>query len=70
MFFRIVAIIMGVAPIGAFGAMAYTIGHVRHAALLPLGRLMLDVYLTMALFIFVVLNLILRVLRVLASGST
>jgi aerobic C4-dicarboxylate transport protein len=59
-FFRIVAIIMKVAPIGAFGAMAYTIGAFGVAALLPLGRLMLDVYLTMALFIFIVLNLILR----------
>ncbi len=59
-FFRIVAIIMKVAPIGAFGAMAFTIGTFGLAALLPLGRLMLDVYVTMALFIFVVLNLILR----------
>ena len=59
-FFRIVAIIMKVAPIGAFGAMAYTIGTFGLAALLPLGRLMLDVYITMALFIFIVLNLILR----------
>ncbi len=59
-FFRIVAIIMKVAPIGAFGAMAFTIGTFGLAALLPLGRLMLDVYLTMALFIFIVLNLILR----------
>jgi len=59
-FFRIVAIVMKVAPIGAFGAMAFTIGTFGLAALLPLGRLMLDVYLTMGLFIFIVLNLILR----------
>jgi len=59
-FFRIVGIVMVVAPIGAFGAMAYTIGAFGIGALLPLGRLMLSVYLTMALFIFVVLNLILR----------
>ena len=58
--FRIVAIVMKVAPIGAFGAMAYTIGTFGVKSLLPLGRLMLDVYLTMALFIFIVLNLILR----------
>jgi aerobic C4-dicarboxylate transport protein len=58
--FRIVALVMKVAPIGAFGAMAYTIGAFGVRALLPLGRLMLDVYVTMALFIFVVLNLILR----------
>jgi aerobic C4-dicarboxylate transport protein len=60
-FFKIVSIIMVVAPIGAFGAMAYTIGNFGLATLLPLGRLMADVYLTMALFIFVVLNLIARV---------
>ena len=59
-FFRIVAIVMIVAPIGAFGAMAYTVGAFGVRALLPLGRLMLDVYTTMFLFIFVVLNLILR----------
>jgi aerobic C4-dicarboxylate transport protein len=59
-FFKIVAIVMLVAPLGAFGAMAYTVGAFGLAALLPLGRLMLCVYLTMAVFIFVVLNLILR----------
>ncbi len=59
-FFKIVAIVMKVAPIGAFGAMAYTIGAFGLKTLLPLGRLMLDVYLTMAVFIFVVLGLICR----------
>ena len=59
-FFKIVAIVMKVAPIGAFGAMAYTIGAFGVKSLLPLGRLMLDVYLTMFLFIFIVINLILR----------
>lgn len=59
-FFRIVSIVMKVAPIGAFGAMAYTIGTFGLKTLLPLGRLMLDVYLTMAVFIFVVLGLICR----------
>jgi len=59
-FFRIVAIVMIVAPIGAFGAMAYTIGAFGLSALIPLGRLMLGVYTTMALFIFIVLNAILR----------
>ncbi len=56
--FRLVAIIMRVAPIGAFGAMAYTVGHFGLRALMPLGTLMLSVYLTMALFIFGVLNAI------------
>jgi aerobic C4-dicarboxylate transport protein len=59
-FFRLVAIVMKVAPLGAFGAMAYTVGTFGVRSLLPLGRLMLDVYVTMALFIFVVLYLILR----------
>jgi len=59
-FFRIVAIVMKVAPIGAFGAMAFTVGNFGLRTLWPLARLMLDVYLTMFLFIFVVLNLIAR----------
>ena len=59
-FFRIVAIVMVVAPIGAFGAMAYTVGNFGLRTLLPLGRLMLDVYLTMAIFVFVVLGGIAR----------
>jgi aerobic C4-dicarboxylate transport protein len=59
-FFKIVGIVMLTAPIGAFGAMAYTIGAFGLSALLPLGRLMLCVYMTMLIFIFVVLNLILR----------
>jgi aerobic C4-dicarboxylate transport protein len=52
---------MYVAPIGAFGAMAFTIGTFGLRTLLPLGRLMLDVYLTMAIFIFVVLGIICRI---------
>ena len=59
-FFKIVSIVMKVAPIGAFGAMAFTVGAFGLKTLLPLGRLMLDVYLTMAVFIFVVLGLICR----------
>ena len=51
---------MKVAPIGAFGAMAYTVGAFGLKTLLPLGRLMLDVYLTMAVFVFVVLGAICR----------
>jgi aerobic C4-dicarboxylate transport protein len=59
-FFKIVAIVMRTAPIGAFGAMAFTVGTFGLGSLLTLGRLMLCVYLTMAVFIFVVLNLIAR----------
>ena len=58
--FQMVHMIMRLAPFGAFGAMAYTVGNFGLRTLLPLGRLMLDVYLTMFLFIFVVLNLIAR----------
>jgi len=54
-FFRVVSLVMVVAPVGAFGAMAYTVGAFGLKTLLPLGRLMLDVYATMAVFIFVVL---------------
>ncbi len=59
-FFAIVELIMKVAPLGAFGAMAYTIGTFGLQTLLPLGRLMFDVYLTMFLFIFIVMNAVLR----------
>jgi len=59
-FFQLVSIIMKVAPLGALGAMAYTVGTFGLRTLLPLGKLMFAVYLTMALFIFVVLNLIMR----------
>jgi aerobic C4-dicarboxylate transport protein len=59
-FFKIVSIIMKIAPLGALGAMAYTVGNFGLKTLIPLGRLMMDVYLTMAIFIFVVLNLICR----------
>jgi len=50
-----VGLVMLAAPIGAFGAMAYTIGAFGLEALLPLARLLLDVYVTMALFVGVVL---------------
>ncbi|GAA4497438.1 dicarboxylate/amino acid:cation symporter [Hymenobacter ginsengisoli] len=58
--FGVLSLVMKLAPIGAFGGMAFTIGKYGLATLLPLGKLMLVVYLTMFLFIFVVLNLILR----------
>ena len=60
-FFRITAMIMVVAPFGAFGAMAFTVGNFGVKALLPLGRLMLDVYLTMLVFVFVVLGIVCRI---------
>jgi aerobic C4-dicarboxylate transport protein len=58
--FRMMGYIMKVAPIGAFAGMAYTVGKYGFASLVPLGKLMICVYVTMILFVFVVLNLILR----------
>jgi aerobic C4-dicarboxylate transport protein len=58
--FGVVGIIMKAAPIGAFGAMAFTIGKFGLASLLPLARLMGSFYLTCFLFIVVVLGLIAR----------
>lgn len=59
-FFKIIGYIMRAAPIGAFGAIAYTIGHFGLASMQPLAKLMLSVYLTMFIFVFVVLNIISR----------
>ncbi|MBK9928532.1 MAG: cation:dicarboxylase symporter family transporter [Saprospiraceae bacterium] len=56
--------VMLFAPIGAFGGMAYTIGKYGIHALLPLGKLMLTVYCTMVLFIFMVLRYILKYYQV------
>jgi aerobic C4-dicarboxylate transport protein len=57
-FFKIIGYVMRAAPIGAFGAIGYTIGHFGLTSLLPLAKLMLSVYITMFIFIFVVLNII------------
>lgn len=57
-FFNIMKIVMKVAPIGAFGGMAFTISKYGLKTLQPLALLMGSVYLTMFLFIFVVLNII------------
>jgi aerobic C4-dicarboxylate transport protein len=56
--FVIVNIIMKVAPIGAFGAMAFTIGKFGLGSLTKLGMLMGSFYLTCLLFIFIVLGAI------------
>jgi aerobic C4-dicarboxylate transport protein len=58
--FAIIHLIMKLAPIGAFGAMAFTIGKFGLGSLQSLGGLMLSFYLTCLLFIFGVLGLILR----------
>lgn len=58
--FNMMKFVMKLAPLGAFGGIAFTVGTYGLEALLPMGKLMLAVYLTMALFIFVVLNLVCR----------
>jgi aerobic C4-dicarboxylate transport protein len=59
--FGVIAIVMKAAPIGAFGAMAYTIGKFGPAALGNLVGLIAVFYMTAALFVFGVLGLIARV---------
>jgi len=59
--FRIVGFIMKVAPIGAFGAMAFTIGKYGVGSLLSLGQLMATFYATCLIFVFGVLGVIARV---------
>lgn len=56
--FNIVGIIMKVAPLGAFGAMAFTIGKYGVGSLASLGKLMGTFYLTCLVFIFVILGTI------------
>jgi aerobic C4-dicarboxylate transport protein len=58
--FIVVGFIMRLAPIGAFGAMAFTIGKYGVASLVPLAKLMGSFYLTCLLFILVVLGTIAR----------
>ena len=54
--FDVVALIMRLAPIGAFGAMAFTVGRYGVGTLLSLGKLMAGVYATCLFFIFIVLG--------------
>ncbi|MEB0163896.1 cation:dicarboxylase symporter family transporter, partial [Glaciimonas sp. CA11.2] len=58
--FGIVGLIMKVAPIGAFGAMAFTIGKYGIGSLLSLGKLMGLFYATCLIFVFVVLGTVAR----------
>ena len=58
--FRMVALVMRAAPIGAFGAMAFTIGKYGIGTLVSLGTLVATFYLTSALFVLVVLGAIAR----------
>ena len=56
--FKLVALVMEFAPLGAFGAMAFTVGHSGVAVLLKLLNLLLCVYATSFAFVFVVLGAI------------
>lgn len=56
--------VMYLAPLGAFGGMAYTVGKFGLHTLIPLGKLMITFYITMFLFIFVVLGSILRYYKI------
>jgi aerobic C4-dicarboxylate transport protein len=58
--FRILAMVMWVAPIGAFGAIAAVVGETGLDALKSLGVLMLGFYITCAVFVFGILGLLLR----------
>jgi aerobic C4-dicarboxylate transport protein len=60
--FVMVGMIMRLAPIGAFGAMAFTVGRYGVGSLLSLGKLMAGVYLTCLLFVIIVLGSILRLI--------
>ena len=56
--FDVVGLVMRLAPIGAFGAMAFTVGRYGIGSLLSLGKLMAGFYTTCLLFVFVVLGTI------------
>ena len=57
-FFGVVSIVMRAAPLGAFGAMAFTIGRYGIVTLISLGQLMASFYLTCVLFVVVVLGIV------------
>ncbi len=56
--------VMYLAPLGAFGGMAYAVGKFGLHTLIPLGKLMITFYITMFLFIFIVLGSILRYYKI------
>jgi aerobic C4-dicarboxylate transport protein len=62
--FKALHLVMYVAPIGAFGGMAYTVGKFGPSTLVSLAKLMGAIYLTMAIFIFGVLGAILWMYRI------
>jgi aerobic C4-dicarboxylate transport protein len=67
--FRVLAMIMWAAPIGAFGAIAAVVGATGADALVSLARIMIAFYLTCAVFIFFVLGTLLRMVAGLSIFS-
>jgi aerobic C4-dicarboxylate transport protein len=59
-FFAIVGIVMRLAPLGAFGAMAFTVGKFGVGTLANLGKVVATFYMTSLLFVFVVLGIVAR----------
>jgi aerobic C4-dicarboxylate transport protein len=59
--FAIVGMIMRVAPLAAFGAIAFTVGKYGFSSMISLGKLMVSMYVTCVLFVFVVLGAIARI---------
>jgi aerobic C4-dicarboxylate transport protein len=68
--FRVLAMVMWVAPIGAFGAIAAVVGATGVDALKSLGVLMLGFYVTCALFVIVVLRYLAREFLLIVSSSS
>ncbi len=62
--YKLLKYVMYLAPLGAFGGIAFAVGKFGLQSLLPLGKLMFCVYLTMFLFIFLVLGAILRYYKI------
>jgi aerobic C4-dicarboxylate transport protein len=62
--FKGLRVVMIFAPLGAFGGMAYTIGKFGLHTLLPLGKLMICVYITCICFIFIILGLLMRYYKI------
>jgi aerobic C4-dicarboxylate transport protein len=58
--FRVIRMIMWVAPLGAFGGMAFTVAEFGGGALEQLGKLLLTFWATAAIFVFLVLGLVAR----------
>ena len=58
--YKLLRYVMYLAPVGAFGGIAFAVGKFGLLSLIPLAKLMICVYITMALFVFIILGSILR----------